>query len=92
VLDLVGSIETARRTDSASPRIAQAQRYQRAGQFVVDFIEAENSMGFHADQEAARVLGNAINFARLGQAALRGEPVPAAPLDASRTSAHRGAR
>jgi nitrite reductase (cytochrome c-552) len=47
-------------------------------------------MGFHADQEAARVLGNAINFARLGQAALRGEPVPAAPLDAARASAHRG--
>jgi nitrite reductase (cytochrome c-552) len=62
------------------------------GQFFVDFIEAENSMGFHADQEAARVLGNAINFARLGQAALRGEPVPAAPLDAARASAHRGAR
>jgi nitrite reductase (cytochrome c-552) len=92
VLDLVGSIEAARRTDSTSPRVAQAQRYQRAGQFFVDFIEAENSMGFHADQEAARVLGNAINFARLGQAALRGEPVPAAPLDASRASAHRGAR
>ena len=92
VLDLVGSIEAARRTDSMSPRVAQAQRYQRAGQFFVDFIEAENSMGFHADQEAARVLGNAINFARLGQAALRGEPVPAAPLDASRGSAHRGKR
>ena len=92
VLDLVGSIEAARRTDSTSPRIAQAQRYQRAGQFFVDFIEAENSMGFHADQEAARVLGNAINFARLGQAALRGAPVPAAPLNAARASARQGTR
>jgi nitrite reductase (cytochrome c-552) len=38
----------------------------------VDFIEAENSMGFHADQEAARVLATSINESRLGEAALRG--------------------
>ncbi len=30
-------------------------------------------MGFHADQEAVRVLGKAINFARLGMAALAGQ-------------------
>jgi hypothetical protein len=33
-------------------------------------------MGFHAGQEAARILANAINYARLGQAALRGERLP----------------
>ncbi len=32
---------------------------------------AENSVGFHAPQEAARILGEAINFARQGQIALR---------------------
>ncbi|MDQ2669152.1 MAG: ammonia-forming cytochrome c nitrite reductase subunit c552, partial [Gemmatimonadota bacterium] len=37
-----------------------------------DFIEAENSMGFHADQEAVRILGKAIDFARQGQLALTG--------------------
>ncbi len=39
-------------------------------------------MGFHADQEAARVLALSINYARLGTAALAGEHVPrvAAPL------------
>lgn len=29
-------------------------------------------MGFHADQEAARILARAIDFARRGQVALRG--------------------
>ena len=29
---------------------------------MVDFVEAENSMGFHAPQEAARILGEAIDF------------------------------
>jgi len=35
-------------------------------------VEAENSVGFHAPQEAGRVLGNAINYARMGQIAVRG--------------------
>jgi nitrite reductase (cytochrome c-552) len=38
----------------------------------VDFIESENSTGFHAPQEAARILGESINFSRKGQVALRG--------------------
>jgi hypothetical protein len=33
-------------------------------------------MGFHAQQEAARILGNAINQCRLGQIALHGGPQP----------------
>ena len=34
-------------------------------------VEAENSSGFHAPQEALRVLGESINFVRKGQLALR---------------------
>ncbi|MDT8368706.1 MAG: ammonia-forming cytochrome c nitrite reductase subunit c552 [Longimicrobiales bacterium] len=56
-------------------RLALARDYQRRAQFLADFIEAENSMGFHAPQEAMRILGHAINFARLGQAALAGAPL-----------------
>ena len=71
------AIGAAVQADSTAPGITQARQYQRRAQFFTDFVEAENSMGFHADQEAARILGNAINFARLGQMALRGEPIPA---------------
>jgi nitrite reductase (cytochrome c-552) len=63
--------------DSASTQIRDARQMQRRAQFLTDFIEAENSMGFHAPQEAARILANAINYARLGQSALRGEILPA---------------
>jgi nitrite reductase (cytochrome c-552) len=35
------------------------------------FIEAENSMGFHAPQEAMRVLALSLDHARKGQLALR---------------------
>jgi nitrite reductase (cytochrome c-552) len=92
LLELVDGMEPVRAADSASPRLALAQRYQRAAQFFVDYVEAENSMGFHASQESARILGNSINFSRLGQAAMRGEPVPASPLAAAAASAHRPKR
>ena len=62
---------------------------RRAAQFYADFVEAENLIGFHADQEVVRTLANSINFSRLGQAALRSEPVPGAPLAAPAASAHR---
>jgi nitrite reductase (cytochrome c-552) len=92
LLDLVRGIERVPGGDSTDPTVVKAQRYQRAAQFFADFVEAENSMGFHADQEAVRILGNSINFSRLGQAALRGEDVPAAPLDAAAGSALRPKR
>jgi nitrite reductase (cytochrome c-552) len=92
LLDLVQALEATRTSDSTTTRFAVAQRYQRAAQFFADFVEAENSMGFHAPQESARILGNSINFSRLGQAALRGEPVAASPLEAADASAHRPKR
>lgn len=70
VIKLIDDIATAARADSTNPRLAEARDYQRKAQFLTDFIEAENSMGFHADQEAARVLARAIDYARRGQIAL----------------------
>ena len=48
----------------------QARDVQRQAQFLLDFIEAENSMGFHAPQEAMRVLAKSIDYSRQGQVAL----------------------
>lgn len=43
---------------------------------MIDFVMSENSMGFHAPQEATRILGDAINLCRLGQLSLHGGPAP----------------
>jgi nitrite reductase (cytochrome c-552) len=43
---------------------------------MIDFVMSENSMGFHAPQEATRILGDAINLCRLGQVILHGGPPP----------------
>ena len=73
-LALTSDIAAAVARDSVggAARIAQARQHQRRAQFYTDFIEAENSMGFHAPQEAARVLGHALDEARRGVAALGG--------------------
>ena len=71
VLELTRDIAAAARADSANPRLATARNFQRKAQFLTDFVEAENSMGFHAPQEAARLLGHAIDYARKGQVSLR---------------------
>jgi nitrite reductase (cytochrome c-552) len=48
----------------------QARLLQRKAQWRLDFVHAENSMGFHASQEAARILAEAIDYARQGQISL----------------------
>jgi nitrite reductase (cytochrome c-552) len=59
-----------------------AHDFHRKAQFFLDFVEAENSMGFHASQEAVRILGESINFSRKGQNALR----PASAQQAASTN------
>jgi nitrite reductase (cytochrome c-552) len=72
LMELIRDLGTRVETDSTSQDVQLARQYQRNAQFLVDFIEAENSMGFHAPQEAARVLHKAVNYARMGQIALYG--------------------
>jgi nitrite reductase (cytochrome c-552) len=86
VVDLIGDIKLAREQGRTDEELKQARGFQRKAQFYLDFIEAENSMGFHAPQEAVRILGESINFSRLGQVSLRGvvkrELAPPAPAPA----------
>jgi nitrite reductase (cytochrome c-552) len=71
LVDLVNDIKAARAAGVDSQKLSAAQDFQRRAQFYVDFIESENSNGFHAPQEATRILGESINFSRKGQIALR---------------------
>ena len=66
LLDAIGDAKTRGATPD---QLAAALQLQRHAQWRLDFIAAENSMGFHAPQEAARVLGEAIDYARQGQIA-----------------------
>lgn len=81
LVQLIGDIKSAKDSGKSDQELAQARDSQRRAQFYLDFVEAENSTGFHADQEAVRILGESVNFSRLGQLSLRGgvPPQPAGP-------------
>ena len=92
IVDLIEAIVVAIQGGATDEQLEPARRLQRRAQWRLDYIAAENSMGFHAPQEAARLLGEAIDFARQGQvAALRlgasASPPEAAEADASTASA-----
>ena len=70
LIDLINEIKAARGAGRTDAGVTTAQDFQRRAQFYVDFIESENSHGFHASQESARILGESINFSRKGQMAL----------------------
>jgi len=68
---LIGDLQAARDAGRSDEELATPRELQRRAQFYVDFVEAENSTGFHAPQEAARILGEAMDYARQGQIAVR---------------------
>ena len=76
---LIGDIKAAKAAGASDGQLAVARKHQRTAQFMVDFVEAENSMGFHAPGEAVRILGQSIDQARLGQLSLRIPMTPAGP-------------
>ncbi len=67
LMDLIAAIVAAREAGATDEDLQEALDLQRQAQWRLDFIAAENSMGFHAPQEAARVLGEAADMARQGQ-------------------------
>jgi nitrite reductase (cytochrome c-552) len=50
-----------------SPALQELADLQRAAQWRLDFVAAENSMGFHAPQELARILAESIDLSRQAQ-------------------------
>jgi nitrite reductase (cytochrome c-552) len=68
---LIGDLRAAREAGRADAELATARALQRRAQFLLDFVEAENSTGFHAPGEAARILAESANLSRQGQIALR---------------------
>jgi nitrite reductase (cytochrome c-552) len=71
VVALIGDLKAAKERGASPEQLAPGQGFHRQAQFLFDFVEAENSTGFHAPQEAARVLAQSIDLARQGQLTVR---------------------
>jgi len=69
LMDLLDAVAAAQKAGATPEQLTPALELQRKAQWRLDYIAAENSMGFHAPQEAARILAESIDYARQGQAA-----------------------
>jgi nitrite reductase (cytochrome c-552) len=65
--DMLDAIVAAKKAGAAERELQAAAAQHRKAQWRLDFVAAENSMGFHAPQELARILGEVIDHARQGQ-------------------------
>lgn len=70
---LMGLIDAIEATPAGAAQLDAARQAQRRATWYLDFVLAENSSGFHAPQEAARVLFLAMDAIRQGHVALGGE-------------------
>ncbi len=93
IVDLIDAVVKAKAEGATDAELELALKLQRKAQWRLDYIAAENSMGFHASQEAARILGEATDYARQGQlaAALRGK-LPARAEEAKQDPKPEGAK
>jgi len=66
-VDLIAAIQAAKTGGASDAQLESARKLHRQAQWRTDYCAAENSMGFHAPQEYARILAEAIDMARQGQ-------------------------
>ena len=84
IVALLDAVQAAKAAGATEEQLADALALQRSAQWRLDFIAAENSMGFHAPQEAAMVLGEALDYARQGELAAQRFAAPVVPQPGGR--------
>jgi len=85
LMELIDDLKAAKAAGATDEALKTARQAQRHAQFYLDFVEAENSTGFHAPEEAARILGESIDFSRRGQNSLRRLPASTAAAGSAAT-------
>jgi nitrite reductase (cytochrome c-552) len=84
LIDMLDEIKAAKAAGASDAQLAAALKLHRKAQWRLDFVAAENSMGFHAPQETARILGESIDYSRQAQlAALRARSPATRPTAAA---------
>jgi nitrite reductase (cytochrome c-552) len=67
LVDLITVLAAARAAGATDAELEDALGMQRRAQWRIDFIYSEGSRGFHAAQESARILAEALDYARQGE-------------------------
>jgi nitrite reductase (cytochrome c-552) len=93
--DMLDAIKQAQNAAAMPDELAPILVLQKKAMWRLDFVSSENSMGFHAPQESARILGESIDYSRQAQVAAtrllnrgsRPEPAASATAHGSPVSA-----
>jgi nitrite reductase (cytochrome c-552) len=76
--DMLDAVLAAKAAGATPDELAPIYALQKKAMWRLDFVSSENSDGFHADQEAVRILGESIDYSRQAQAAALELRAPAA--------------
>ena len=77
--EMLDAILEAKAAGATDEQLAPAYALQRKAMWRLDYISSENSKGFHADQEAMRILGESIDYSRQATVVALRLRAPAAP-------------
>ena len=77
--DMLDAILEAKAAGASDEDLKKVYDLQRKSMWRLDYISSENSKGFHADQEAARILAESIDYSRRAQAMALRLRAPDAP-------------
>lgn len=66
--EMLDAILQAKASGIADESLAEVLTLQRKAMWRIDYISSENSRGFHASQEAARILAESIDYSRQAEA------------------------
>jgi nitrite reductase (cytochrome c-552) len=69
LIEMLDAVLEAKAAGAAGPALEEVFALQRKAMWRLDYVSSENSRGFHADQEAARILAESIDYSRRAQAA-----------------------
>ena len=71
LVDMIDAVKAVKEGGATDEQLKPIWELQRKAQWRLDFVAAENSMGFHAPQEMARILGESIDYSRQAQLAAK---------------------
>jgi nitrite reductase (cytochrome c-552) len=77
--DMLDAILEAKAAGASEEELAPLFALQRRAMWRLDYISSENSRGFHAPQDATRILGESIDYSRQAQAMALRLRAPKAP-------------
>lgn len=67
LVDAINAIAAAKKAGASDEVLKKARYLHRRASLRWDFVSSENGTGFHSSQEAARILADAIDYARQAQ-------------------------